>query len=90
MLFFSSLAIAVASILLTQVAHRRARHRASNPYRRESAYMLLLPVALVVVGLLLVAAVGAGELNGRLRHPPIVGTAPDAICAGSAPILHQK
>ena len=62
MLFFSSLAIAVASILLTQVAHRRARQRAANPYRKESVYMLFLPVALVVVGLLLVAAVGASKL----------------------------
>jgi uncharacterized membrane protein YiaA len=62
MLFFSSLAIAVASILLTQVAHRRAKHRAANPYRKESAYMLFLPVALVLVGLLLVAAVGASKL----------------------------
>jgi uncharacterized membrane protein YiaA len=62
MLFFSSLAIAVASILLTQVAHRRARQRAANPYRKESVYMLFLPVALVIVGLLLVAAVGASKL----------------------------
>ncbi len=62
MLFFSSLAIAVASILLTQVAHRRAKQRAANPYRKESAYMLFLPVALVLVGLLLVAAVGASKL----------------------------
>ena len=66
MLFFSSLAIAVASILLTQVAHRRARHRASNPYRRESAYLLFVPVALVVLGLLLVAAVGASKVLAAL------------------------
>ena len=65
MLFLSSLMIAVAAILLTQVAHRRAMRRTST-HGRESAYLLLAPVALVIVGLLLVAAVGASKVVAAL------------------------
>jgi surface polysaccharide O-acyltransferase-like enzyme len=61
MLFLSSLMIAVAAILLTQVAHRRAMHRTSSD-RRETPYLLFAPVALVVVGLVLVAALGASKV----------------------------
>ncbi len=60
MLFLSSFMIAVAAILLTQVAHRRAMRRSSS-YRRESAYLMLAPVGLVVLGLVLVAVVGASK-----------------------------
>jgi hypothetical protein len=65
MLFLSSLMIAVAAILLTQVAHRRAMRRSST-HGRESAYLLLAPVALVVLGLVLVAAVGASKALAAL------------------------
>ena len=61
MLFLSSLMIAVAAVLLTQVAHRRAKARSSS-YRRESAYLLLAPVALLVVGFVVAFAVGESKV----------------------------
>jgi hypothetical protein len=65
MLFFASLLIAVASILATQVAHRRARSRVaetpSTSRWANSPVLLLAPVALVVFGLLLVGAIGVSR-----------------------------
>ena len=62
MLFAASLMIALAAILVTQVAHRRARGRAVPQNRwLNSPFVLFAPVALVVVGCLLVVAVGASK-----------------------------
>ena len=63
MLFAATLMIALASILVTQVAHRRARGRAVPEGSRwqNSPFVLFTPVALVIVGLMLVAAVGASK-----------------------------
>jgi preprotein translocase subunit SecG len=61
MLFVSSLMIAVAAVLLTQVAHRRAKGRSSS-YRRESAYLLFAPLGLLVAGFVVAFAVGASKV----------------------------
>jgi len=63
MLYAASLCIALAAILITQVAHRRARGRASQGRRWEnSPFMLLAPTALIVFGILLVLAVGTSKV----------------------------
>ncbi len=63
MLFAASLCIALAAILITQVAHRRARGRASQGrWWENSPYVLFAPVALVVFGILLVLAVGVSKV----------------------------
>jgi hypothetical protein len=61
MLFLSSLMIAVAAVLLTQVAHRRAVRRSSS-YSRQSGYLLLAPVGLLVAGFVVAFAVGASKV----------------------------
>ena len=63
MLYAASLCIALAAILITQVAHRRARGRASQGrWWENSPFMLLAPTALIVFGILLVLAVGVSKV----------------------------
>ena len=63
MLFAASLCIALAAILITQVAHRRARGRASQGrWWENSPFMFLAPTALIVFGILLVLAVGVSKV----------------------------
>ena len=63
MLFAASICIALAAILITQVAHRRARGRASQGrWWENSPLILLAPTALIVFGLLLLLAVGASKV----------------------------
>ena len=63
MLYAASLCIALAAILITQVAHRRARGRASQGrWWENSPYVMFAPVALVVFGILLVLAVGVSKV----------------------------
>ncbi len=63
MLFAATLCIALAAILITQVAHRRARGRASQGrWWENSPFMLFAPTALIVFGILLVLAVGVSKV----------------------------